>query len=119
MTMLLHDEGSGPEGLCARSNASSSPHLGTAALLSRQKGGGGGGGAGAGAGAMAQSHALQYGGAGDVSPTTACFSVASGSPASLRLQPEHEVLLADMQSLDLHAPAGEDAHEYWTHHGLS
>ncbi|PPQ99583.1 hypothetical protein CVT24_005162 [Panaeolus cyanescens] len=36
-----------------------------------------------------------------ISPTTANFSMATGSPGSLYLRPEHEVLLGDMESLDL------------------
>ncbi|KIM37772.1 hypothetical protein M413DRAFT_30695 [Hebeloma cylindrosporum] len=36
-----------------------------------------------------------------ISPTTANFSIATGSPGSLFLRPEHELLLEDMESLDL------------------
>ena len=36
-----------------------------------------------------------------ISPTTANFSIATGSPGSLFLRPEHELLLDDMESLDL------------------
>jgi hypothetical protein len=36
-----------------------------------------------------------------ISPTTANFSIAPGSPGSLFLRPEHELLLDDMESLDL------------------
>ncbi|KAF9566056.1 hypothetical protein CPC08DRAFT_814965 [Agrocybe pediades] len=38
-----------------------------------------------------------------ISPTTANFSMTTGSPGSLRLRPEHELLLGDMESLDLGA----------------
>ncbi|KAF9481097.1 hypothetical protein BDN70DRAFT_920101 [Pholiota conissans] len=38
-----------------------------------------------------------------ISPTTANFSMATGSPGSLFLRPEHELLLGDMESLDLGA----------------
>ncbi|KAF8957216.1 hypothetical protein BDZ97DRAFT_1924825 [Flammula alnicola] len=36
-----------------------------------------------------------------ISPTTANFSMVTGSPGSLFLRPEHELLLGDMESLDL------------------
>ncbi|KAG5339464.1 hypothetical protein C0989_004150 [Termitomyces sp. Mn162] len=36
-----------------------------------------------------------------ISPTTANFSMTTGSPASLFLRPEHELHLGDMDSLDL------------------
>lgn len=36
-----------------------------------------------------------------ISPTTAEFSMVTGSPGSLFLRPEHELLLGDMESLDL------------------
>ncbi|KAG6889750.1 hypothetical protein C0992_004268 [Termitomyces sp. T32_za158] len=36
-----------------------------------------------------------------ISPSTANFSMATGSPASLFLRPEHELHLGDMDSLDL------------------
>ncbi|KAF9526188.1 hypothetical protein CPB83DRAFT_908588 [Crepidotus variabilis] len=38
-----------------------------------------------------------------ISPTTADFSMVTGSPRSLFLRPEHELLLGDMESLDLGA----------------
>ncbi|KAG6821441.1 hypothetical protein H0H93_010165 [Arthromyces matolae] len=37
----------------------------------------------------------------NISPTTANFSMATGSPGSLFLRPEHEIHLGDMDSLDL------------------
>jgi len=42
-----------------------------------------------------------------ISPTTANFSMATGSPGSLFLRPEHEMLLEDMESLDLGARGPE------------
>lgn len=39
--------------------------------------------------------------AGNISPTTANFSMLTGSPGSLNLRPEHERHLGDMPSLDL------------------
>lgn len=41
--------------------------------------------------------------AASISPTTANFSMTTGSPGSLFLRPEHEILLGDMESLDLGA----------------
>ncbi|KAI0655811.1 hypothetical protein C8Q70DRAFT_936193 [Cubamyces menziesii] len=38
---------------------------------------------------------------GNISPTTANFSIMTGSPGSLNLRPEHERHLGDMPSLDL------------------
>ncbi|KAI0776538.1 hypothetical protein BD413DRAFT_223068 [Trametes elegans] len=38
---------------------------------------------------------------GNISPTTANFSMMTGSPGSLNLRPEHELHLGDMPSLDL------------------
>ena len=44
---------------------------------------------------------------GSISPTTANFSMVTGSPGSLFLRPEHEILLGDMESLDLGMQAGD------------
>ena len=44
---------------------------------------------------------------GNMSPSTANFSMATGSPGSLFLRPEHEILLGDMESLDLGIQAGD------------
>ncbi|GJE96163.1 hypothetical protein PsYK624_123560 [Phanerochaete sordida] len=114
MTMLLHDDAAAPENLGTHSSVSGSPRSAAMALgktISRppleQQGAYG-------------SHAPHYSvssSAGNISPTTACFSMMTGSPGSLRLQPEHEVLLGDMPSLDLHAPS-EDVHEFYPRHGL-
>lgn len=105
MTMLLHDDGPAPE--------TASPHSPTITLgkplpkpLYDANGSHG-------------SHAPHYSvssSTANISPTTACFSFVTGSPGSLRLQPEHEVLLGDMPTLDLHA--SEDVHEFYPQHGL-
>ena len=42
-----------------------------------------------------------------ISPSTANFSMATGSPGSLFLRPEHEVLLGEMESLDLGVRGGD------------
>ena len=44
---------------------------------------------------------------GSVSPMTASFSMVTGSPGSLFLRPEHEILLGDMESLDLGLQTGD------------
>ena len=44
---------------------------------------------------------------GNISPTTANFSMVTGSPGSLFLRPEHEILLGDMESLDLGMQGGD------------
>ncbi|KAH9852874.1 hypothetical protein C2E23DRAFT_885245 [Lenzites betulinus] len=46
--------------------------------------------------------------AGNISPTTANFSMLSGSPGSLNLRPEHELHLGDMPNLDLAGDGLED-----------
>ncbi|KAI0820525.1 hypothetical protein BC628DRAFT_1413065 [Trametes gibbosa] len=45
---------------------------------------------------------------GNISPTTANFSMLSGSPGSLNLRPEHELHLGDMPDLDLADDGLED-----------
>jgi len=42
------------------------------------------------------------------SPSTTNFSIVTGSPGSLFLRPEHEILLGDMESLDLGVRGGDD-----------
>lgn len=49
--------------------------------------------------------------AGNISPTTASFSMMTGSPGSLHLRPEHERLLGDMPTLDLCAEDFEGSFE--------
>lgn len=44
---------------------------------------------------------------GSISPSTADFSINTGSPGSLSLRPEHELLLGDMESLDLGVGNGD------------
>ena len=44
---------------------------------------------------------------GSMSPSTANFSMVTGSPGSLFLRPEHEILLGDMESLDLGVRSGD------------
>lgn len=44
---------------------------------------------------------------GSISPSTANFSMVTGSPGSLFLRPEHEILLGDMESLDLGVQGGD------------
>ena len=44
---------------------------------------------------------------GSISPSTANFSMVTGSPGSLFLRPEHEILLGDMESLDLGIQCGD------------
>lgn len=51
-------------------------------------------------------HDMTIGSTASISPTTANFSMA-GSPGSLFLRPEHEVLLGEMESLDLGVRGGD------------
>ncbi|PPQ83888.1 hypothetical protein CVT25_000632 [Psilocybe cyanescens] len=44
-----------------------------------------------------------------ISPTIANFSMVTGSPGSLYLRPEHEILLGDMESLDLGVLSGPES----------
>ena len=48
---------------------------------------------------------------GNISPTTANFSIVTGSPGSLNLRPEHERLLEDMPPLDLCADYETDGYD--------
>jgi hypothetical protein len=91
MTMLLHDEDDASEESPAYSTVSGSqqpsPTLVVGKPLPRQ-------------GEESQpGHQLVS--AGNISPTTANFSMVTGSPGSLYLRPEHERLLGDMPMLDL------------------
>ncbi|KZT66212.1 hypothetical protein DAEQUDRAFT_813747 [Daedalea quercina L-15889] len=52
---------------------------------------------------------------GNISPTTADFSMVTSSPGSLNLRPEHELHLEDMPSFDLN-PEREDDGLYETGH---
>jgi hypothetical protein len=54
------------------------------------------------------SQSISISSAHNISPTTANFSIVTGSPGSLFLKPEHEVLLGDMDSLDLGGMKLED-----------
>lgn len=94
MTMLLHDDGVAPDTAAGYSTAaSSSPPPSPTLVLGKPLPGT----------THQSSHAAHYSlsSAGNISPTTANFSMMTGSPGSLRLQPEHERLLGDMPTLDL------------------
>lgn len=61
-----------------------------------------------------QGHHRTTSSGGNISPTTANFSMMTGSPRSLDLRSEHERLLGDMPSLDLRAEDYE-SHAYYEH----
>ena len=86
MTMLLHEDALMTD---SRSKSSPSPTLVVSKLPARQP--------------QAPSYIPHHRSAssGNISPTTANFSMLTGSPGSLNLRPEHEKLLGDMPILDL------------------
>lgn len=47
---------------------------------------------------------------GNISPTTANFSIMTGSPGSLNLRPEHEDMLGDMPTLHLYGDYDPDSY---------
>lgn len=93
MSMLLHEEGLAPEAFSTHSRSPPSPTV-TLSKMSRHSGSFG-------------HHRTTSTGtamtAGNISPTTANFSMLTGSPGSLSLRPEHERLLGDMPPLNLSA----------------
>lgn len=106
MTMLLHDDAGGPDYTSAPTPATRRSRTPSPTLVAGRPA------------PPASAHAAQYSvssSAGNISPTTANFSIVTGSPGSLYLRPEHERLLGDMPTLDLHADefAFDDLH-----HGL-
>lgn len=92
MSMLLHEDGHLSD---SHSKSSASPTLVMSKLPARQP--------------QSSSHPAHHhraASSGNISPTTANFSMLTGSPGSLYLRPEHERLLGDMPTLDL--GSGED-----------
>ncbi|THH30160.1 hypothetical protein EUX98_g4049 [Antrodiella citrinella] len=94
MSMLLYEEGLASEAFSAHSRSPPSPTATLSKLSSRH------------------SHGSLYGHhrstsaatamtVGNISPTTANFSMLTGSPGSLSLRPEHEMHLGDMPPLNL------------------
>ncbi|CAL1697494.1 unnamed protein product [Somion occarium] len=86
MSMLLHEDGAVSD---VPSRSPSSPTLVLSKLPTRQS-----------QGSSQHSH-HRAASSGNISPTTANFSMLTGSPGSLNLRPEHERLLGDMPMLDL------------------
>ncbi|KAI0798208.1 hypothetical protein C8Q75DRAFT_740992 [Abortiporus biennis] len=90
MSMLLHEEGLVSDtGYSSRSRSPPSPTVVLNKLPNRS------------AQSLPSGHHRNSSSGGNISPTTASFSMATGSPVSLNLRPEHERLLGDMPSLDL------------------
>ncbi|TCD60468.1 hypothetical protein EIP91_010044 [Steccherinum ochraceum] len=96
MSMLLHEDGLQPEAFGSTSRTPPSPTLTMSKLSSRHS-----------QGSMYGHHRSTSAStamtAGNISPTTANFSMLTGSPGSLSLRPEHERLLGDMPLLNLSA----------------
>lgn len=106
MTMLIHEDGASSEHTVAFSTRSASPSsLHTSRLPAAQTHGSYAG------------HYRTSSFGGNISPTTANFSMITGSPGSLNLRPEHERLLGDMPTLDLCAEDYESEHAYFDHRG--
>jgi hypothetical protein len=102
MTMLLHEDANHPADLSGSNRSSlEQSHLrfppsshkqqpqSYGSIMSRGMDGGG------------HTANMSIGSTASISPTTANFSMMTGSPGSLFLRPEHEVLLGEMESLDL------------------
>lgn len=104
--MLLHEEGGAPETAAGYSTTTSGSPPSPTLVLGKPL-----------QNASQGSHAAHYSlsSVGNISPTTANFSMMTGSPGSLHLRPEHERLLGDMPTLDLCA---EDYAQDDFHHGL-
>lgn len=90
MSMLLHDDGA-PDTMVGRStrSVSPSPIIPGIPLPGKPSQG------------PYDTHHRTSSSTGNISPTTANFSMMTGSPGSLCLRPEHERLLGDMPTLDL------------------
>ena len=104
MSMLLNDEGALDHG-STRSTRSVSPSStipGQSQLPGQE---------------LYETHLRRTSSTGNISPTTANFSMMTGSPGSLHLRPEHEQLLGDMPTLDLCAE-GYETEVYDDAHGL-
>jgi len=93
MSMLMHEEGVSTEHSVAFSDRAGSPS--PTLVLAKLN-------------ASRHSHKRSTSSAGNISPTTADFSMVTGSPGSLNLRPEHELHLGDMPSLDLGAEYNDD-----------
>jgi hypothetical protein len=90
MTMLLHDQDDGASSVSMAHSRFSLPQSPSMSIRSKHN---------------AQSTSITS--MASISPTTANFSMVTGSPGSLFLRPEHEVHLGDMESLDLGVRSGE------------
>ncbi|KAI0692251.1 hypothetical protein C8T65DRAFT_745233 [Cerioporus squamosus] len=108
MSMIMQEDGVSPDSFAAMSMNSSSPPGSPTMVFARVHG--------TSPGSMPKapssrgfSHRanLSISSAGNISPTTASFSIMTGSPGSLNLRPEHEQHLGDMPPLDLDAEGFE------------
>ncbi|KAH8093119.1 hypothetical protein BXZ70DRAFT_440582 [Cristinia sonorae] len=86
MSMLLHEEGLAPEAYSARSRSPSARRASQGSYGHQRF--------------NSNDTAMT---AGNISPTTANFSMLTGSPGSLSLRSEHERLLGDMPPLNLNS----------------
>ncbi|EJF58903.1 hypothetical protein DICSQDRAFT_182271 [Dichomitus squalens LYAD-421 SS1] len=113
MSMIMQEEGAPPDTFTAFSQNSSSPPGSPTMVLARVNAGHSPSGYPSipkgPSSRSGYSHAANksVSSAGNISPTTANFSIMTGSPGSLNLRPEHERHLGDMPPLDLDAEGFE------------
>ncbi|RPD58644.1 hypothetical protein L226DRAFT_572840 [Lentinus tigrinus ALCF2SS1-7] len=108
MSMIMQEEGVSPESFGAMSMNSSSPP-GSPTMVYARLNGASPSSIPKAPSSRAYSHRANrsVSSAGNISPTTASFSIMTGSPGSLNLRPEHEQHLGDMTPLDLDADGFE------------
>ena len=107
MSMIMHEEGITPESFAAMSLGSSSPAASPTMLYGRLHGQTPSSIPKAPSSRGHSHRANRSVSSGNISPTTATFSIMTGSPGSLNLRPEHERHLGDMPPLDLDAEGFE------------
>ncbi|TFK83496.1 hypothetical protein K466DRAFT_554987 [Polyporus arcularius HHB13444] len=97
MSMIMQEDGASPDAFASMSMNSSSPPGSPTMVFARP------GSIPKASSSRGFSHRANMSAstAGSISPTTANFSIMTGSPGSLNLRPEHEQHLGDMTPLDL------------------
>lgn len=103
MSMLMHDDDGAPDSFGGTSHHSSSPAGSPTMVFGRLTGIPKPVGSPSSRGGFSHAANKSVSSAGNVSPTTASFSMTTSSPGSLNLRPEHERHLGDMPPLDLDA----------------
>ncbi|KAI0742245.1 hypothetical protein C8Q80DRAFT_1109154 [Daedaleopsis nitida] len=109
MSMIMHEDSVSPDAFAALSLGSSSPAGSPTMVYTRLHGGAMPSAIPKAPSSRAFSHRANrsVSSAGNISPTTANFSIMTSSPGSLNIRPEHERHLGDMPPLDLDADGFE------------